>query len=184
MQTTPIKETALYGLAAVLLALAVAGAISETAGLVLGGPVSAYALSRTVRRRRELTRRRRSADALLESLPGTRVPEGLQWRAAELTSPSHRRLLAGQLHRLARMANEKLLITSVPVSPSTLRPNHDELESIAALVGQLDRPVSARGIVLLEELLYDGDASPLYEPCHADELERALAQVHRAIESH
>jgi len=182
MQTTPIEETALYGLAAALLALAVVGAIAPTAGLVLGSLVSAYAVSRTVSRRRELARRRRSADALLESLPGMRVPEGLLWRAAELTSPSHRRLLAAQLHRLAGMANEKFVITSVPVSLSTLRPNHDELESIATLVGQLDRPVSPRGIVLLEEILYDGEGSPLYEPCHADELEQALARVHRAIE--
>ena len=183
MQTTPIEETALYGLAAVLLALAVVGAISPTAGLLLGSLVSGYAVARTVSRRREVARRRRSADSLLEALPGTRVPEGLQWRAAELTSPSHRRLLAGQLHRLARMANEKFVITAVPVSLSTLRPNHDELESIAALVGQLDRPVSARGIVLLEEILYDGDGSPLYGPCQATELEQALARVHRAIES-
>jgi hypothetical protein len=183
MQATPIRETALYGLAAALLALAVAGVLSETVGVVVGGLVSVYAGACTVRRRRTLSRRRRSADAILETLPGPRIPDGLQWRAAELTSPSHRSFLARQLHGLARIAEEKFVITSVPISLSTLRPNHDELESIASLVGELGHPVNVRGIVLLEEILYDGDVSPLYEPCHAAELEQALTRVHRAIEA-
>jgi hypothetical protein len=184
MQVTPINETAVYGLAAALLGLAVAGAISNTVGLVLGCLISASALALTVSRHRELARRRRSADTILESLPGTRVPDGLQWRAAELTSPSHRRFLARQLHDMASIANEKCVITSIPVSLSTLRPNHDELESIADLIGQLDHPVDPRGIVMLEEILDGSGDSPLYEPCHAEELERALVRVHRMIESH
>ena len=183
MYTPPIKETALYGLAAALLLLAAAGVISAAAGLAFGGLAGLYALTCTVHRHRELAWRRRSADALLESLPGTRVPDGLQWRAEELTSPSHRRFLARQLHGLASLATEKFVITSVPVSLSTLQPNHDELEAIADLVGRLDHPVNPRGIVLLEEILYDGDTSPLYEACHPEELEQALVRIRRSIES-
>jgi hypothetical protein len=76
-----------------------------------------------VTRRREIGRRRASADELLAGVSGTRVPPRLEWRAAELTAPKNRQALAKQLRRLAEMAGERFLFTPVPVSLSTLRPN-------------------------------------------------------------
>jgi hypothetical protein len=45
-----------------------------------------------------------------------------------------------------------------------------------------EHPVTPRGIVPLENLLCDGDGSPLYRPQHAAELGQALTTVRRAIE--
>jgi len=104
----------------------------------------------------------------------------LEWRASELMAPAHRHRLAHELRSFARMADDSVLITAVPVFLSTLRPNRRGLESMAALVERDDRPVPVRGIVLLEHLLSDVERSPLYGPRHAEELGRALVRVRDA----
>ena len=178
----PAKETASYALAAAALALVTVGAAPPA----LGVPVAVLAGGRgiwlTIRRKRELHRRRESADAVLTTLPGDAVPEGLQWRADELGSRSHRRFVARQLHRLARMGGQSVLITSVPVHLDTLRPNAHELDEIAEVVELTDLPLPPRGLVLLEELLSNADESPLYQPASSEELGEALHRLHDALE--
>jgi len=183
LRTTPVEETGLHAIAAALLLLAVAGALPVALAMVLALLTSGAALSRTLRRHRELARLRAAADEVLACLPGSRIPDRFQWRAAEIMSRAHRRRLARELRRFARMANDSMLITAVPVFLSTLRPNRRELESMAALVERDDRPVPVRGIVLLEHLLSDVERSPLYGPRRAEELRRALRQVRQTTSS-
>jgi len=180
LPTTPGEETGLHAIAAALLLLAIAGALPVVLAVGLALLASGAALRRTVRRRRELARRRAAADELLACLPGPRIPERLEWRASELMAPAHRHRLAHELRSFARMADDSVLITAVPVFLSTLRPNRRGLESMAALVERDDRPVPVRGIVLLEHLLSDVERSPLYGPRHAEELGRALVRVRDA----
>ena len=170
-------EIALYGLSIVVLVLAASGLLPNIVGIALASVASGAAVVHALERRRSDARRRRSADVLLASIPGFRVPERLRWRAAELTSPEHRLRLARELRRFSWMAEQPLLLTSIPVYASTLRPNRDELEAVASMVGAIDRPVSAQGMVLLDRLLGDGIESPLYGPAKADELSRALQRV-------
>jgi hypothetical protein len=174
-------ELALHGLSIVVLALAVAGLLPNIVGIALASVASGAAAVQALEHRRADARRRRSADALLASIPGLRVPERLRWRAAELTSPEHRLRLARQLRRFSWLAEQPLLLTSIPVYPSTLRPNKDQLRSVASIVGAIDLPVSAQGMVLLDRLLGDGVGSPLYGPAKADELARALQRVRGAM---
>lgn len=177
---TPLKETVLHAFTAALVLLATVDVLPTSVALALGAAASGWACSRALRRHRELRRRRESADVVLASAPGPRVPDRVTWRASELTSHYHRLRLAKQLRRLARMADETVLLTSVPVFLSTLRPNRDELELVAVLVGRLEQPVTPRGIVLLENLL--GSAgSPLYGPGNAADLAYALSRVQGAL---
>jgi len=177
-----LEETASFALAALLLALVVSGVLPLRPGVALGLAAVVRGLQLTIRRRRELARQRELADAVLVSLAGEAVPEGLRWRADELGSVDHRRLIARQLHRFARMGGEKVLITSVPVYLETLGPNAGELDEIADVVEQTDLPLPPRGLVLLEDLLSNGEDSPLYQPASADELGEALHHVHDALE--
>src|SRR5262249_42169493 len=125
------NETMLHGLSIAVLLLALGGVLPELLAMGIAIASSGTAGLRTLARHREAAQRRRSADALLAAIPGLRVPDRLRWRAGELTSPEHRRRTAAELHRFARMADEPILRTSVPVYLSTLRPNHDRLESMA-----------------------------------------------------
>ena len=135
-----------------------------------------------VSRRRELARARRAADEQLEYIAGTVVPATLVWRTNELLSRDNRRSLARQMHKLSRMANEKFLITSVPVSVSTLWANRDRLAGIANLLEDFDQPVAPRGIVMLDKLLCNSLDSPLYHRHQPYELAAALQQIRDALD--
>ena len=178
---TPLEETLLHALSATMLTLAIVRWIPIALAIALVGLVSGSSVLSAVRRRRDRARRRRSADALIATLQDDRIPDSLRWRGDELTDSARRCELARQLHMFARMAGERVLITAIPVSLSTLRPNHDRLEAVAAVVDDVERPVTARGIVMLEALLDDATRSPLYRPAHGDELGRALASVVAAL---
>ncbi len=181
-QHTPLSETLLYALAALVLGLTALGALSMVAAVAGGVIASGTAVWGARRRSREEAARRRAADALIVYVPGDRVPEPLRWRAVELTSPAHRRQLARQVADLARLAVRRRLFTAMPLFVSTLRPNRRLFEALAMRLRELDRAVSPRGIVLLEALLRDGASSPLYRPACAAELECALRRVRGAIE--
>ncbi len=165
-----------------VLALAAFGLLPDRAAVPVALLSSGVGTVHAVRRHRAESMRRRQADAILTGVPGLRVPEGLRWRAEELTLPSHRRALAKHLRRLARLADERVLLTSLPLYLSTLRPNHEALESLASRVGRIEQPVAARGIVLLEGLLGDDPDTPLFSPGRAVELNRALLRIGSAID--
>ena len=178
----PFDETASHVLAAALLALAVLGVLPAIVAVPLAVLASGSGAVSAIRRRRAAARQRQFADAVLAHLPGQAVPEGLRWRAAELGSADHRRFVARQLHQLARTGERRTLLTSVPVYLETLRPNVQELDEVAEVVAQVDRPLGPRALVLLEEMLGNGDTSPLYRPASAEELGEALQRIHAELE--
>ena len=175
-------EFGLHGLSIAVLLLAVAGGMPALPGIAIAVVASGIALYRSLRRHREAQRRRKAADALLVASPGARIPDRLRWRADELTSPEHRKRTAAELHRFAVMADQSVLRTSVPVYLSTLSPNHDRLEAMAVIVERLEQPVTAQGMILLEQLLDAGEASPLYRPGNPVELDRALRRARRIVQ--
>lgn len=177
----PFEETASFALAAALLGLAVTRMLPLVLALPLVGLVAGFGAVTAVRRRRAAARERELADDVIVTLPGVSVPDGLSWRAKELVAPEHRRFLARQLHRFAEMGRQRMLITSVPVYLDTLRPNARELEEIADVVERVDEPIPPRALVLVEQLLADGEDSPLYRPAQAEELGEALHTVHDAL---
>ena len=178
---TPFEEAGLHAVSIMLLALAIARWIPIALAVSLVALVSGSAALSAARRTRELARRRRAADAVIGSMPDRWLPQDVSWRVDELTAPGNRRQLARQLHVLAGMAHQSVLLTSVPVSPSTLRPNGEALAAMAGLVADVERPLAPRGIVMLEDLLDGSGGSPLYRPAQADELGRALARVDGAM---
>ena len=110
-----------------------------------------------------LGRRRQAANRLLRT--GVRVhpqSELLTWRAAELTSDRNRKMLAGSLGRVVREVDRPSLMTAVPLNRRGLRPHLPLVRSLIDRLASAERPVSAQGMVLVEELLTDGFVSPLY----------------------
>ena len=148
-------------------------AVAAAACLLVGlGQVARIALA--------LARRRRTADRLLRT--GVRVhpqSELLMWRAAELTSDRNRKLLAGSLGRVVREVDRPSLMTAVPLNRRGLRPHLPLVRSLIDRLASVKRPVSARGMVLVEELLTDGFVSPLYVGGRTEDvpgtIERCLA---------
>ena len=71
-------------------------------------------------------------------------------------------MLARSLNGILCELERPSLVSAVPLNRRGLRPHLPLIRSLAARLAQLERPVSAQGIVLVEELLTDGYASPLY----------------------
>lgn len=111
--------------------------------------------------RRELERARRAADTELIHAPTP--PPRLAWRGAELVAGARRLELADELRRLSEAGDTR----SLP------------LPTLAASLSDLGRPVSPRGVLMLERLLGEG-AGPLYRRPEA--LAAALAEATRALE--
>jgi hypothetical protein len=68
-----------------------------------------------------------------------------------------------------------LLPGSSPLNRAAARPHADLIEELAERLDDVDRPVSARGVLLTESLPTDG-SSPLYARDRAGELRGALAR--------
>jgi hypothetical protein len=139
--------------------------------------------SRSPRTRNPLTRRtlRRNADAILRG--GTRVhPESalLSWRAAELTSERRRRSAARSLRGVVRGLDGNALPGAVPLNRRGLRPYTASLAALAERVDDMSRPGGPRGMLLLDDLLTNGD-SPLYARENADLLPERLREIERAL---
>jgi hypothetical protein len=124
---------------------------------------------------------RRQADVILRG--GARVhPESslLSWRAAELTSPRRRRSYARSLQSIGKGLTGKTLPGAVPLNRAGVRPYAATLAALADRLGDLSRPVAPRGILLLEDLLTQGD-SPLYAQENAEQLPERLREIETAL---
>jgi hypothetical protein len=172
--------------AAPLLALAlVALAFEADRGLRLAGLAAfcCFALAAVVRAgraRRELAIVRRAADRLIVTDPrGGEVSELIQWRSHELVDPEQRAALRRELERTIRRLDPAHLPSSSPLRRAALRRHEDLLHTIAARVGD-DRPVTARGILLVRALLRD-PGSPLYGEGE-EPLARTLSRVRGALD--
>ena len=140
-----------------------AGGLAWGLTVAVGAGLSAVGLSQFGRARLELVRRRRAADALLRT--GVKIhphSELLSRRAAQLTSPRNRRALARSLNRIVGELERPSLVSAVPLNRRGLRRHLPLIRLLAARLGQLERPVTAQGMLLVEELLTDGYTSPLY----------------------
>jgi hypothetical protein len=109
--------------------------------------------------RRALRGARRRAD---EELAATRLPPPrLAWRAAELVADENRIDLARSLTDVVHAADERLLPAASPIARSAVRECRPQLLAIAARLFELSKPVPARGVLLVEQLLTNG-SGPLY----------------------
>jgi hypothetical protein len=124
--------------------------------------------------RRALREARRRAD---RELAATRLPPPrLAWRAAELVVDDNRIALARSLADVVRASDERLLPAASPVSRAAVRECRPQLLGIAARLFDVGKPLSARGVLRVEELL-TGGASPLYGGGDPARLTVAVGQI-------
>ena len=124
--------------------------------------------------RRTLRGARRRAD---EELSATRLPPPrLAWRAKELVADEHRTDLARSLTDVVHAADERLLPTASPIARVAVRECRPQLLAIAARLFELSKPVSARGVLLVEELLKNG-SGPLYGRGDRERLHVAVSNI-------
>jgi hypothetical protein len=119
--------------------------------------------------RRALRGARRRAD---EELVATR----LAWRAAELVADENRISLGRSLTDVVHAADERLLPAASPVARAAVRDCRPQLLALAARLFDLSTPVSARGVLLVEQLLTNSVA-PLYGRCDAGRLLAAATHI-------
>ena len=113
-----------------------------------------------LRARRALRAQRAAADTDLARRD--RPPLRLAWRVEELVSTKNRLDLAHSLRSLVRDAGPSYLPSASPFNRLVVRAESDQLRAVAARLADLERPVAARGVVLLDRLLTDG-SGPLYD---------------------
>lgn len=132
-----------------------------------------------LRARRALRALRTAADADLARR--NRPPLRLSWRVEELVATKNRLDLAHSLRSLVRDARPSYLPSASPFNRMVVRAESDQLLAVAARLADLDRPVAARGVVLLERLLTDG-SGPLYDRERVDEFGSILDAILDALE--
>jgi hypothetical protein len=93
-------------------------------------------------------RRRREADALLRASAGRWQSHlAVAWRVAELTSPYERRRLARAVEAVVDDLSDRRRVL----------PCVRELAAIADLLADLERPITGVGVILVRDLLTDGE---------------------------
>ncbi len=132
-----------------------------------------------IKARRNLYATRRAADA--ELLRRTGPPLRLAWRVEELVTPKNRLDLAHTLRSLVREADARYLPSASPVNRIAVRAEAETFLAVAARLADLERPVAARGVLLVDRLLVDG-FSPLYDRERSDELPDYLDAALVALE--
>ena len=151
--------------------------------LVAAAACVLVALGQVARMGVALARRRRAADRLLRT--GVRVhpqSELLTWRAAELTSDRNRRMLARSLGGIVREVEHPALVAAVPLNRRGLRPNLPLVRSLIDRLASVERPVTAHGMLLVQELLTDGFSSPLYLGGHRGDVSGTIERCLSALD--
>ena len=131
------------------------------------------------RGRRELRAAREEADAAL--LHSVSPAASTVWRAAEVTSEANRRAVARSIRRLVKSADARYLPGATPVNRLAVRQAGETLQAFADLLSDMERPVTARGVLFLDRLLKDG-YGPLYVSYRAGELRWALSDIAELLE--
>jgi hypothetical protein len=114
--------------------------------------------------RRALARERRAADDDL--LATTLPPLRLAWRVQELIAPEHRLALARSATGLVHDADRGALPGASPTNRVAVRAARAHLLALASRLADLERPVTARGVLLADRLLSDS-RSPFYDRTRA-----------------
>jgi hypothetical protein len=129
--------------------------------------------------RRALRGARRRAD---EELSATLLPPPrLAWRTAELVADENRIDLARSLTDVVHAADERLLPAASPIARAAVRACRPQLLAIAARLFDVSKPVSPRGVLLVERLLTDG-SGPLYGRGDPERLLAAATSVLAAVD--
>lgn len=168
-------------LSLVPLVAGVAGLIPERDGFILGALFAGAGALRAAIEHRRLSALRRLADRQLLGTVAPRVPELVAWRAGELTSDRSRRVLAGTLRGIVSELDEGRLPGASPLNRAGARPEAGLILALADRIGDAGRPVSARGVLLVEELVTDG-WGPLYARDRADALRPSLIRCLRTLD--
>ena len=161
-------------LAAGSLALDAAPQIPWSAGVAGAGLFAAAGAVRRAQLAAEQRSARRVADDRI--LRGRGVPH---WREHELTSRHARAGRRREVERLLRTASAARLRSASPIDRVAVRRSSALFRRLAERLAD-DRPVSARGILFVDQLLRD-PASPLYGT-HPELLPRALSRVIGALD--
>jgi hypothetical protein len=148
-------------------------------GIALNAPARGRARPAWPRR----WRARREADRLLRASDGRwDSHDALAWRVAELTSARERRTLARSLRGIVEEATSpQPMVSASPLNRRRVATYTGLIGRVAERVGDVERPVSAAGIVLLRDLLTDG-AGPLYVGGDVKELPAALRRIESLLE--
>lgn len=160
-------------LSLVPLVAGVTGLIPRLDGFVLGALFAGAGALRAVIEYRRLSSLRHLADRQLLGSAAPRPPELVVWRTGELTSERSRRVLAKALRGVVSELDSRRLPGSSPLNRSGARPHAGLIQALADRVGDLERPVSARGILLVEDLVTDG-WGPLYARNRVGEIGASL----------
>jgi hypothetical protein len=129
--------------------------------------------------RRALSAARRAADReiLLDAVPSLRH----SWRAAELVVPKNRLELARTLRNVVRESASRHAISASPVNRRAVRAESTRLLQLGDRLANLERPVAARGVLLVQHLL-SGGLSPLYDAEHPEALRFHVEAALEALE--
>ena len=171
----PTRSVAPFlALAAGSLALDAAPQVPWAAGLAGAGLFAAAAAVREAQAGAQRRAARRVADQRI--LRGHGVPV---WREEELTSRSARSRRRREIARILKAASPDRLPSAVPLNRGAVRGSEGLFDQLMRRLDG-DRPVSARGMLHLDELLRD-PASPVFGD-HDELLPRAIARVLGALE--
>lgn len=107
----------------------------------------------------------------------------LALRVQQLTAPSMRRRIAGELRGVVDYVDNResgAVISSVVIEPAAVRAGRESLLGLAERIEAIDSPVRARGVVFARALLTDG-TSPLYNPYSEQTVSEAVFEVQDAL---
>jgi hypothetical protein len=130
--------------------------------------------------------RRRSLDRRLAAGANPAESDDLSRRADQLKSSVHRRELAAALLTLVEQAEgpSPPISAAIPIDRRSVLVARSDVIALALDLGATELDASARGIALVEQLLWDG-ASPVYAPIGPGALTQALRDAQAALlESH
>jgi hypothetical protein len=176
--------SALPELCLALLALPVgfAAGIGWVWVVAVAGALAGVALLRATGAALELGRRRRAADEwLLWGATARPSSALLTWRANELGSPRLRSTLARSMRRIEREVRGRAYPGAVPLNKRALRSQIKLVHAVNERLEERDRPVSVRGILLVDRLLTE-PGSPLYSRVSGEVLAKALTDALAALE--
>jgi hypothetical protein len=123
---------------------------------------------------RQTVRERRRADDWLRSSSGVFVPEEYAQRAAELSSPEHRLMLAKTLRKIERSAGERAIGPTNILDLAAVREHRRALRSLVTLLEDDREPVTAAGMLRVRDLITQA-SSPLYGTTRGLRLDAEIA---------
>lgn len=110
--------------------------------------------------------------------------DALALRVQQLTDPSMRRRIAGELRGVVEYVDNhesgRVVLSSVVIEPAAVRAGRETILGLAERMEAMDSPVRARGVVLARALLTEG-ISPLYNPYSERTVSEAVFDVQDAL---